>query len=98
MSKTKRRSRPRSRPRRRGGSGRRHAEENVDGCLCGIAIDQSDLTPDEILPMAIGGVAIPLDRGDDADADAAELEIDEIEATRDEELPPTIGGVAPAAP
>ena len=71
-----------------------HGDDDVDGCLCDISLEASEIVSDRELPPASGGVQIKL--GTDAlgapdDADDAP---DIGDVTTDEELPPATGGVA----
>jgi len=33
-----------------------HDEDDLDGCLCDVPLDEEEATPDEDLPAADGGV------------------------------------------
>lgn len=70
-------------------------EDDIDGCLCGINIDEIDAVDDKDLPAASGGVTIIADAvsGDETATSSADFEIDEAEATPDEQLPAVVGGV-----
>lgn len=64
-------------------------EDDIDGC--DVEFHEAEVTPDEELPVAVGGVAIA-DEGDDADG--CDVDFDDMDATLDEELPAAEGGVA----
>ena len=64
-------------------------EQDFDGC--DIDFNDAEATPDEELPMTVGGIGFE-DEGDDACG--CDVEIDDLDATPDDELPITEGGVA----
>lgn len=64
-------------------------EDDIDGC--GIEFHDSDATPDQELPMAVGGVQIV---GEGDDVDGCDVDFDDMDATADEDLPAAEGGVA----
>jgi len=64
-------------------------EDDIDGC--DVEFHDSDATPDEDLPVAIGGVKIA---GEGDDIDGCDVHIDDLDATPDEKLPAAKGGVA----
>ena len=64
-------------------------EDDIDGC--DVEIPDSDATPDEALPLAVGGVAIA---GEGDEIDGCDVEIDDMDATPDEDLPAAEGGIA----
>lgn len=63
--------------------------EDVDGCDAEFL--DVDATPDEDLPIAIGGVQ---SANEGIDSDGCDVDFDELEATPDEALPAAEGGVA----
>lgn len=63
--------------------------EEVDGC--DVEFLDADATPDEDLPVVIGGVQIA---NEGIDSDGCDVDFDELEATPDEALPAADGGVA----
>lgn len=63
-------------------------DDNIDGCE--LDFDE-EITADDALPMAFGGVAIEVEGEDACGCDAV---VDETEETADEDLPPAEGGVA----
>ena len=72
-------------------------EEHIDGCLCGSGLGAADATPDDQLPAASGGVALPPpppDSDNDHDhADGCDAVAGATDFTTDEALPPAAGGV-----
>ena len=64
-------------------------EDDVDGC--DVEFHDSETTPDEDLPIAVGGVAIA---GEGDDIDGCDVDFDDLDATPDENLPAAEGGVA----
>ena len=64
-------------------------EDDID--CCDIEFHDSDATPDDDLPMAVGGVEIA---GEGDDADGCDVDFDDMDATADEELPAATGGVS----
>lgn len=70
-------------------------DEDTDSCLCGMAHVDDDVTPDQELPDACGGIEIedgkePDDDEDDVDGCALDFSADDL--TTDAELPVTVGG------
>lgn len=73
------------------GESDRHGD-GVDGCLCDISLEASEIVSDEELPPTSGGVQIEaatdaVDRSDDAEG------VPDNDVTTDVELPPATGGV-----
>ena len=69
-------------------------ENHIDGCLCDLEIDESDLISDAELPATSGGVEPGrADFEDDADIDGCDVDFDRPDITPDEELPVATGGV-----
>jgi hypothetical protein len=70
-------------------------EENVDGCLCGTEHLEDELTSDEELHPATGGIASPPEEflENEDDIDGCELDFTTAEQTNDEELPVSVGGI-----
>ena len=64
-------------------------EDDIDGC--DVEFHDSDATPDDELPTAIGGVAIS---GEGDEIDGCDVDFDDLDATADEDLPAATGGVA----
>ena len=63
-------------------------EEELDGCMCDLALEAAEAVSDQELPPATGG----LQRAPAIRAEAGDSE--EAEATTDERLPMARGGVA----
>lgn len=72
--------------------------EEHDGCLCDIEIADHEITPDENLPQAVGGVeaagVLDDDDAEDSEIDGCDLDFESAEPTADEYLPTAAGGVA----
>jgi len=71
-------------------------KDDLDGCICDIKITNEEVTPDEELPVAWGGVEAaengdPHDDRDEADCGCGAPVGD---MTLDEDLPITSGGIA----
>jgi hypothetical protein len=67
----------------------------VDGCASGADIGAADITPDEQLPAASGGVAaLPQPDADEDHADGCAPAVDAAGVTTDHELPAAAGGGA----
>lgn len=64
-------------------------EDDIDGC--DVEFHDSDATPDQDLPMAVGGVEIS---GEGDEVDGCDVDFDDMDATADEDLPAATGGVA----
>lgn len=64
-------------------------DDDIDGC--DVEFSDNDATPDEDLPLAIGGVEIA-GKGDDIDG--CDVHFDDFDATPDDALPAAKGGVA----
>ena len=64
-------------------------EEAFDGC--DVEILESDATPDDALPPAVGGVEIA---GTGDDIDGCDVHVDDLDGTPDDQLPAAEGGVA----
>ena len=64
-------------------------EEDIDGC--DVDFRDAEVTPDEELPVAVGGVRIADEM---EDADGCDVDFDDTDATPDDELPAAEGGVA----
>lgn len=62
-------------------------EDGIDGC--DVEFHDAKATPDEELPMAVGGIAIE-DEGEDTCG--CDIEFDDMDATPDDELPAAEGG------
>jgi hypothetical protein len=75
-------------------------ENDIDGCLCDIHIDELDAVDDKDLPAASGGVVIAAGAagGDDAESDRLEFALSDADATPDEELPAATGGIVVVPP
>jgi hypothetical protein len=70
-------------------------EGQADGCLCGAEIYAADVTPDDQLPVAAGGVAaLPLPDVSDDDIDGCDAAANAVGVTADEVLPVAVGGVS----
>jgi len=65
---------------------------HVDGCLCDVEIDASEMIADADLPAATGGVRLADVPPGDEEEDACGFEV--TDATEDEDLPAAVGGVA----
>ena len=69
-------------------------EEGVDGCLCNVEFDESEVVADADLPPVAGGVHTDLEKFDNEDAiDGCDLDLDPNDLTTDQELPIAVGGV-----
>jgi hypothetical protein len=71
-------------------------DDDTDGCVCGMDHLDEDVTSDEELPNASGGVETDDEEQPDADEDdidACELDFTIDDQTTDEELPVAIGGI-----
>ena len=64
-------------------------EDQIDGC--DVELQDAEITPDEELPAALGGVEIS---GEGHDVDGCDVDFDDQDVTPDEELPAAAGGVA----
>lgn len=71
-------------------------DEHEDGCLCDLEHEADEITSDEELPEAQGGVAAVAVASDaDAeDVDGCDIDFNEGEVTADADLPAAAGGVA----
>jgi hypothetical protein len=70
-------------------------DEDTDGCLCGLEHSDDDVTLDEELPIASGGVEVEkqeLSGRDEDDLDGCKLDFTAGDQTTDEELPVATGG------
>jgi hypothetical protein len=70
--------------------------DDADGCLCGLEHLEDEITSDQELPTASGGVEVVVDErpaDDEDDVDGCDLDFAEDDHTTDEELPVTVGGV-----
>jgi hypothetical protein len=69
------------------------SEDEIDACDVDFAT--GDLTPDEHLPEAAGGVHEPTPGGgNEDDVDACDVDFTRGDLTADEDLPASAGGVA----
>ena len=73
-------------------------DDEADNCLCGIELDENEITSDAELPAAIGGMEAADDRPDghedSEDIDGCDAVIADTDVTTDAELPVATGGVA----
>jgi hypothetical protein len=78
-----------------GGTPHQHDDEaDIDGCTCGIAINEDELTRDAELPAAAGGLQVVVTAHDDEDAiDGCDVDFNSRDVTADEDLPVATGGV-----
>lgn len=70
-----------------------HAHDETDGCICDLTLGDDEVTSDEDLPIATGGVDTEpdLDSGDES-TDGCDLDFNEGQLTPDEDLPFAVGG------
>jgi hypothetical protein len=70
-------------------------EEGVDSCICGMEHLEDEVTSDEELPPATGGVTTSAEEflENEDDIDGCELDFTTAEQTKDEELPVSVGGM-----
>ena len=68
------------------------SEDDIDAC--DVDFTKGDLTMDEDLPAAAGGVHQRSGAGDEDDIDACDVDFTAGDLTSDEDLPAAAGGVA----
>jgi len=69
-------------------------DEDADDCICGTEHLEDEVTSDEELPPASGGIetAEEEQQRNEDDVDGCELDFTAAEQTDDEELPAAVGG------
>jgi len=70
-------------------------DEDADHCICGMEHLEDEVTSDEELPPASGGIETDEDehQENEDDLDGCELDFTAAEQTGDEELPAAVGGI-----
>jgi hypothetical protein len=71
-------------------------DHDEDSCVCGLEHVDDEVTADEELPSAAGGIAQAVTeeaQENEDDVDGCEIDFLVAEQTDDEELPPAAGGI-----